>query len=51
MKESPLLRASHNGHFKAVKFLVEQGADVNALDMVRSAFAREGGYSVYDPGR
>lgn len=33
MGESPLIRAAHNGHMQTVKFLVEQGANVNALDM------------------
>ena len=36
MKESPLLRSAHNGHLKTVKFLIGQGADVNAVDMVRA---------------
>ena len=35
MGETPLLRSAHNGHFQTVKFLVEQGADVNAVDLVR----------------
>ena len=35
MGETPLIRCAHNGHFQTVKFLVEQGADVNAVDMVR----------------
>jgi len=33
MGECPLIRAAHNGHFHTVKFLVEKGADVNAIDM------------------
>ena len=35
MGETPLIRAAHNGHLQAVRYLVEQGADVNSLDMVR----------------
>ncbi len=34
--DTPLIRAAHNGHYQTVKFLVEQGADVNALDMGES---------------
>ena len=34
MKETPLSRAAHNGHFQMVHYLVEQGADVNCLDLV-----------------
>ena len=36
MKETPLIRCAHNGHYNMVKYLVEQGADVNAIDLVRS---------------
>ena len=32
MKETPLSRAAHNGHFHTVRFLVENGA-VDALDI------------------
>ena len=35
MGESPLIRAAHNGHLQTVRFLIESGADVNAIDMVR----------------
>ncbi len=34
MKETPLIRCAHNGHYNMVKYLVEQGADVNAIDLV-----------------
>ena len=34
MKESPLSRAAHNGHLHMVQYLVQQGADVNCLDLV-----------------
>jgi ankyrin repeat protein len=37
MGETPLIRAAHNGHFQAVKLLVDSGADVNALDMVSAS--------------
>ena len=33
MGESPIIRAAHNGHLHTVRFLVEHGADVNAIDM------------------
>jgi hypothetical protein len=35
MKESPLIRAAHNGHLHTVRHLLEAGADANALDLVR----------------
>ena len=35
MKETPLLRAAHNGHLQTVMYLVEQGADLNTVDLVR----------------
>merc|ERR1711959_131805 len=36
LMDTPLIRAAHNGHYQMVKFLIEQGADVNALDMGES---------------
>lgn len=36
MGETPLIRCAHNGHLKSVEFLIEHGADVNALDLVSS---------------
>lgn len=36
MKESALIRAAHNGHLATVRFLLQAGADVNALDLVRN---------------
>lgn len=35
MMETPLSRAAHNGHIATVRYLLEQGADANCLDMVR----------------
>ena len=35
MGETPLIRCAHNGHLKCVEQLVEKGADVNAIDLVR----------------
>lgn len=35
MKETALIRAAHNGHLHTVKYLLERGADVNAVDLVR----------------
>lgn len=44
MGETPLIRSAHNGHFQTVKFLVEKGADVNAVDSVsRNVFVVEHG--------
>lgn len=34
MGETPIIRAAHNGHLQTVRFLVENGADVNSIDMV-----------------
>lgn len=34
MKETPLIRAAHNGHLQMVQFLMEQGADVDCIDLV-----------------
>jgi ankyrin repeat protein len=36
MKDTPLLRAAHNGHLQTVMYLAEQGADLNTVDLVRS---------------
>ncbi len=36
MKETPLSRAAHNGHLRMVKFLVQQGSDVNCMDLVNN---------------
>ncbi len=35
MMETPLSRATHNGHIGTVRYLLAQGADVNCLDLVR----------------
>lgn len=37
MKDTPLIRAAHNGHLQTVMYLAEEGADVNTLDLVRRA--------------
>ena len=37
MKETPLIRAAHNGHLQMVQFLVQQGADVDCIDLVRGS--------------
>eukprot|EP00983_Pelagomonas_calceolata_P063471 1147745-Pelagomonas_calceolata.AAC.3 len=34
MKETPLIRAAHNGHLNVVRFLLDSGADPNAIDLV-----------------
>ena len=41
MKETPLSRAAHNGHLQMVRYLVEQGADVNCLDLVSNYSAHQ----------
>lgn len=41
MGETPLIRSAHNGHYATVRFLVERGADVNALDIVRHCWQGE----------
>ena len=33
MKDTPLARAANNGHYQTCKFLIEQGAEVDALDI------------------
>ena len=33
MKDTPLHRAAHNGHLQTVRYLIEAGADLNALDL------------------
>jgi len=38
MKETPLIRAAHNGHLNVVRFLLDSGADPNAIDMVSAQF-------------
>ena len=40
MKETPLIRAAHNGHLHVVRHLLEAGADVNATDLVRAVPVR-----------
>lgn len=35
MMETPLSRAAHNGHLATVRYLLDQGADINCLDLVR----------------
>lgn len=39
VQETPLIRAAHNGHLSVVKFLLHSGADVNAIDLVRTCMA------------
>ncbi len=41
MNETPLSRAAHNGHLQMVKYLVEQGSDVNCLDLVNNFIPKE----------
>ncbi len=36
MLETPLSRAVHNGHLQTARHLLDKGADVNCLDIVRS---------------
>ena len=36
MKDTPLIRAAHNGHLHVVQYLLEQGAEVNAMDLARA---------------
>lgn len=38
MLETPLSRAAHNGHLQTVRHLLDAGADVNCLDLVRDYF-------------
>ena len=37
MLETPLSRAVHNGHLQTARHLLDKGADVNCLDIVRTA--------------
>ena len=46
MLETPLSRAVHNGHLQTARHLLDKGADVNCLDIVRSnLLAQTGGHS------
>lgn len=36
MLETPLSRSAHNGHLQTVRHLLDEGADVNCLDLVCS---------------
>ena len=38
MLETPLSRAVHNGHLQTARHLLDKGADVNCLDIVRCQF-------------
>ncbi len=51
MGETPLIRSAHNGHCGTVRFLVERGADMNALDMVRHSAAQRRGPGWQQVGR
>ncbi len=35
MKETPLIRAAHNGQLATVRLLLDKGADVNSIDLAR----------------
>lgn len=37
MKDTPLIRAAHNGHLHVVQYLLEQGADLATMDLVSTS--------------
>jgi hypothetical protein len=39
MRETPIIRAAHNGHLAVVEHLMQSGADVGARDLVSCSSA------------